>query len=53
MKILIYGLGAVGTVFATFLKKAENKVYAITKEKYLKYIKDNLISVQGIWGAQL
>ncbi|RMA97244.1 ketopantoate reductase family protein [Hydrogenothermus marinus] len=50
MKVLIYGLGAIGTAFATFLKENAYKVYAITKEKYLKEIKNNQVSVSGIWG---
>ncbi len=50
MKILVYGLGAIGTVFATFLKEKGHIVYGITKEKYLKQIQDNRISVSGIWG---
>jgi len=50
MNVLIFGLGAIGTVFATFLKLKGNNVYAITKEKYLKDIKDNKVYVSGIWG---
>lgn len=50
MKVLIYGLGAVGTVFATFLKEKDHTVYAITKEKYLQDINENTVCVKGIWG---
>jgi len=30
MKIAVFGLGAVGTVFAVFLKKAGYQVYGLT-----------------------
>ena len=29
MNVLVFGLGAVGTVFATFLKESGNNVYAV------------------------
>lgn len=48
--ILITGLGALGTVFATFLKNAGHKVYALTKEKYLPVLSDRKLQVTGIWG---
>ncbi len=50
MNILVYGLGAVGTVFATFLKEAGHTVYGKTKEKYIPYLKDKTLQIQGIWG---
>jgi 2-dehydropantoate 2-reductase len=50
MKILVFGLGALGTVFATFLKEDGHEVYGITKEKYLKNIKSKPLEVIGIWG---
>lgn len=48
--ILITGLGALGTVFATLLKKAGHNVYALTKEKYLPMLSDGKLNVTGIWG---
>lgn len=50
MKILIAGLGAVGTVFACMLKKAGHTVHALTKERYLDALCDRKIRVSGIWG---
>ncbi len=50
MNVLIFGLGAVGTVFATFLKETGNNVYAVVKEKYLDKLKDKTLKVDGIWG---
>ncbi len=49
MNILVVGLGAIGTVFATFLKSAGHSVYGLTKEKYLKILKKGL-TVTGIFG---
>lgn len=50
MNIVVFGLGAVGTVFATFLKEAGYKVYGITKDKYLNDLKSSELRVKGIWG---
>jgi 2-dehydropantoate 2-reductase len=48
--ILITGLGALGTVFATLLKEAGHTVHALTREKYLPALTDNRTRVTGIWG---
>jgi len=48
--ILITGLGALGTVFATMLKKAGHRVHALTREKYLSALADKRLRVTGIWG---
>jgi 2-dehydropantoate 2-reductase len=48
--ILITGLGALGTVFATMLKKAGHTVHALTKDKYLPVLADGRTGVIGIWG---
>ncbi len=50
--ILVTGLGALGTVFATLLKKAGHNVFALTKNKYLANFSDRKVSITGIWGAQ-
>jgi len=50
MKIVILGLGALGTVFAAFLEKGGHTVYAIIKEKYLKDYENRKVRVTGIWG---
>lgn len=49
--ILITGLGALGTVFATFLKEAGHTVYALTRAKYLSALADRKLRVTGIWGG--
>jgi 2-dehydropantoate 2-reductase len=48
--ILIVGLGALGTVFATLLKKGGHTVFALTKDKYLAALADGKVRVVGIWG---
>jgi len=48
--ILITGLGALGTVFATMLKKSGHTVHALTREKYLAALADGWTRVTGIWG---
>ncbi len=48
--ILITGLGALGTVFATLLKEAGHRVHALTKDKYLSVLADRRTRVTGIWG---
>lgn len=48
--ILVVGLGAVGTVFATFLKESKHNVYGLVKDHHVKFAKDNTLNVEGIWG---
>ena len=48
--ILITGLGALGTVFATLLKEAGHTVHALTRDKYLSVLADGRTRVTGIWG---
>jgi 2-dehydropantoate 2-reductase len=50
VNIVIVGLGALGTTFATLLKKAGHRVFAITKDKYLSALSERRIGVFGIWG---
>jgi 2-dehydropantoate 2-reductase len=50
MNIVIMGLGALGTTFATLLKKSGHKVFAMTKEKYLAALSNRKVGINGIWG---
>ncbi len=50
LTILIAGLGALGTVFATMLKQGGHRVLALTKERYLDTLKHGTVRVTGIWG---
>ena len=48
--ILVTGLGALGTVLATLLKKAGHQVFALTRDRYLPALKEKKTCVSGIWG---
>ncbi len=50
MNIVVFGLGALGVVFATFLKEHGDVVYGITREKYLSQLRKKPLKVEGIWG---
>ncbi len=50
MRILVYGLGALGKVFAGFLKKAGHEVYAIGRKKFVQPIREKGLKISGIWG---
>ncbi len=51
MNILVVGLGALGTVFATMLKKAGHQVHALTRDRYLNALRDRRVHIGGIWGS--
>jgi 2-dehydropantoate 2-reductase len=51
MKVLITGLGALGTVFATLLKESGHTVHALTRAKYLPALREGRVHITGIWGA--
>jgi 2-dehydropantoate 2-reductase len=53
MRILVYGLGALGSAFAGFLKKAGHEVYAIGRERLIKPIREKGLKITGIWGEHL
>ncbi len=50
MRFVVFGLGALGTVFATLLKESGNTVYGITKREYLHLFENIPFRVSGIWG---
>ncbi len=50
MNVLIVGLGALGTVFATLLQKSGHHVQALTRDRYLDALRDRKVHVSGIWG---
>lgn len=52
MKILIFGLGALGTVFATSLKASGETVFGITKDKYIGKIKNKTLEIKGLFGEK-
>ncbi len=53
MKFVVYGLGALGTVFATLLKENDNTVYGITKKEYIHLLENIPLRVTGIWGEHI
>lgn len=51
-KILVFGLGALGTVFAVSLKTSGNKVYGFIKNKYLPLLKNKPFKIRGLFGEK-
>ncbi|MGC8796175.1 ketopantoate reductase family protein [Thermodesulfovibrio sp.] len=50
MEIVVFGLGALGTVFATCLKSQGHTVFGLTKEKYITHLKDRKLRIKGLFG---
>lgn len=50
MKILVVGLGALGTVFATALKASRETVFGLIKEKYIHNFIDRKTKMTGLFG---
>lgn len=52
MRILVFGAGALGSVFAGFLSK-QNEVAIVAREQHAKAIKQRGLRVSGIWGKHV
>jgi 2-dehydropantoate 2-reductase len=52
MKILVFGGGAMGSVFAGFLSQS-NDVTLIGREKHVEAIKEKGLQITGIWGEHV
>lgn len=50
MNVLVVGLGALGTVYACLLKSQGHRVTALVKDRIAEEIKNQGITVSGIWG---
>ncbi|MDP4160216.1 MAG: 2-dehydropantoate 2-reductase [Bacillota bacterium] len=50
MKILVVGLGALGTVYSCFLSLAGHEVTGLGRSASIDKIKTNGVKVSGIWG---
>ena len=50
MNILVFGLGALGHVFAAFLQRAGHRVIGIGRPKVAEIVRQQGIAVTGIWG---
>ena len=54
MNILVYGIGAMGSIYATLLSKAGNKVYVVDKwQDHIKAIQQKGLKVEGASGNNL
>lgn len=53
MKILVIGLGALGTVYSCLLKKKGHQVVGMDQEPVIKRIRESGVKVTGIWGEHL
>lgn len=50
MKILVYGIGALGSVYACLMKKDGHHVVGLDQEFVVQHIAKSGVSVNGIWG---
>lgn len=50
MKILIYGAGAIGSVFGGFLAKGGEEVVLLGRPQHMEAIKSKGLKIEGIWG---
>ncbi len=50
MKILIAGAGAIGSIFGGFLKKGGNSVTMVGRGVHFDAMRQNSLSICGIWG---
>lgn len=50
LKILVVGLGALGTVYSCLLKSKGHHVTALVREPMVKLIQEQGVRVTGIWG---
>lgn len=53
MKILVYGCGAVGSVFAAFLRKAGAQVTCVGREPHVGVISSDGLTITGVFGTHL
>jgi 2-dehydropantoate 2-reductase len=54
MNILIYGIGAMGSIYASLLSKTGNKVFVVDNwEEHIKEIKRNGLKVEGASGTNI
>ncbi len=50
MKILVFGLGALGTVYSCLLQKQGHEITGIDHEPVVRAIQQEGVQVKGIWG---
>lgn len=49
MNVLVFGLGALGTVYACLLKKSGHRVVALARGANTQIIRDKGVHINGIW----
>lgn len=49
MNVLVYGLGALGTVYSCLLKKSGHRVVALVRDDRAQLIREQGVRVTGIW----
>jgi len=52
MRVLVYGVGALGSVYACLLKQAGHEVFGLDREAVAGEIREKGVSVTGIWGER-
>jgi 2-dehydropantoate 2-reductase len=50
VKILVFGLGALGTVYSCLLQEQGHQVSGLDREEVVNAVREQGIRVQGIWG---
>lgn len=50
MRVLLFGLGALGTVYSCLLKKSGHEIFGFDREPVINKIKADGVRVEGIWG---
>ncbi len=50
MKILVFGLGALGTVYSCLLQRQGHEVSGVDRDFVTAQVKENGVRVEGIWG---
>lgn len=53
MRVLVFGLGALGTVYSCLLKKMGHEIVGFDRAPVVDKIKENGVRVEGIWGDHI
>lgn len=53
MKILVFGLGALGTVYSCLLKEQGHYVAGVDREAVVAAVQEHGVQVSGIWGTHV
>ncbi|HRY12011.1 MAG TPA: ketopantoate reductase family protein [Syntrophomonadaceae bacterium] len=51
MKILVFGLGALGTVYSCLLKEQGHYVVGVDRDEVVRTVAEHGVQVSGIWGT--